>query len=441
MSKRFGLTACLLVLLLVVSAQQALNFADVDKKSYELYTQQKWAELIDFADEARSHGIDFFYLQARTGIAYYNLEKYRRASDFFLNAWENDKNFEWLQEYLYYSLVYSGRPSEALKHAQNFTENMKQEIGFAPKKLTRIAVEAGYTFNPDFDDLTQSDNHETVGVGNNYGEAFYLKNYHFESVDVSHRIAPGVSINHSFTFLGINREEQVYWGELYMFPINNKQMQYFINPVFVAGNNWYVSTSANLIWGDYSYYAGGINKEKYFYSNTEYFRDMILTASIWFHSGNFSPGVEIDYANFNNKWFGQYSAWVTYYPLSNLNLYFTPRVYFKSDNETGFGFNTFGFSGGAQLGPLHFTGQYLRGEMVNFIEPAGYVAGNFPGRSEQKITGSLYFPTGKKYQFVVRYINQDVFETYNVYTNGTISNSMEYKYIKHTITAGLSWNF
>jgi hypothetical protein len=56
--------------------------------------------------------------------------------------------------------------------------------------------------------------------------------------------------------------------------------------------------------------------------------------------------------------------------------------------------------------------------MVNFIEPAGYVAGNFPGRSEQKITGSLYFPAGKKYQFVVRYINQDVFETYNVYTRG-----------------------
>jgi hypothetical protein len=122
-------------------------------------------------------------------------------------------------------------------------------------------------------------------------------------------------------------------------------------------------------------------------------------------------------------------------------LYFTPRIYFKSDNENGFGLNTFGFSGGAQLGPIHFTGQYLNGEMVNFIEPAGYVAGNFPGRSEHKITGSLYFPVGKKYQFVVRYINQDVFEMYNVYTNGTISNSMEYKYIKHTLTAGISWNF
>jgi hypothetical protein len=82
MSKRFGLTTCLLVLLVAVSAQQKLNYADVDKKSYDLYTEQKWAELIDFADEARSNGIDYFYLQARTGIAYYNLKKYRKASDF-----------------------------------------------------------------------------------------------------------------------------------------------------------------------------------------------------------------------------------------------------------------------------------------------------------------------------------------------------------------------
>ena len=441
MSKRFGLTGFFMIFLLVASAQQKLNFAEVEIKSYALFEQQKWAELIDFADEARHQGIDFFYLQARTGIAYFNLKKYRKAADFFLKAWENDKSAEWLQEYLYFSLIYSGRTPEALKHAQYFTENMQQKIGFKPKKLTRIAVEAGYTFNPDFDDLTQSDNHEMAGVGNNYGEAFYLKNYHFESVDLSHRVAPAVSVNHSFTFLGINREEQVYWGELYTFPINNKQMQYFVNPVFVAGKKWYISTSANLIWGKYAYYAGGFNNKKYFYNETVNFSDMIFTGSTWFHSGNFSPGIEIDYANFNNEGFGQYSVWTTYYPLSNLNLYFTPRVYFKSDKENGFGFNTFGISGGTQLGPLHFTGQYLRGEMVNFVESAGYVAGNFPGRSEQKITGSLYFPVRKKYQFVVRYINQDVFETYNVYTNGVISNSMEYKYIKHTFTAGMTWNF
>ena len=86
-------------------------------------------------------------------------------------------------------------------------------------------------------------------------------------------------------------------------------------------------------------------------------------------------------------------------------------------------------------------GKYLNGDMKNFIESAGYVVANFPGRSTYKFMGSLYFPFAKKYQFVVRYINQDVFEKYQVYTNQQPSNSMEYKYIKNTLTAGISWNF
>jgi tetratricopeptide (TPR) repeat protein len=77
----------------------------VDKTSYELYLQGNWKELIQYAREAREQGIDFFYLQARTGIAYYNMKKYRTASDWFLKAWENDQSLEWMQEYVYYSLL------------------------------------------------------------------------------------------------------------------------------------------------------------------------------------------------------------------------------------------------------------------------------------------------------------------------------------------------
>src|SRR5680860_2827 len=107
MSKRFGLTGFLLLILFVVSTQKKWNYPEVDKKSYELFQQQKWHELIQFSDQAREHKIDYFYLQARTGIAYYNLKKYRKSTEYFLKAWKNDQSFEWLQEYLYYSLVYS----------------------------------------------------------------------------------------------------------------------------------------------------------------------------------------------------------------------------------------------------------------------------------------------------------------------------------------------
>jgi tetratricopeptide (TPR) repeat protein len=440
MSKRFGLTTCLLVLLVAVSAQQKLNYADVDKKSYDLYTEQKWAELIDFADEARSNGIDYFYLQARTGIACYNLKKYRKAADFFLKAWKNDQSFEWLQEYLYYSLVYSGRSVEASKYAAQFSVPVKVKINYQNMKPLRAALEIGYSFNPDFDVLSNRSFDEELNVGSDYGEAFILKNYHFESVDYSHQLAPGVFLSHNFTHLGINREEQVFWGERNSFPVDISQNQYFINPTFVLGRKWYVSPSANVIWGKSNLVLGNYDPNT-FYSTTVKFSDFIFSTSTWGHFGNFAPGAEVNFANIYNDGFTQLSGWLTVYPLSNTKLYFTPRVYFKSDKENGFGYNTFGISGGAQLGPVHFYGQYLTGDMKNFIEPAGYVVANFPGRSKQKIMGSLYFPVAKKYQFVVRYINQDIIEKYNVYTSGTITNSLEYKYIKHTLTAGISWNF
>lgn len=440
MQKRIGITSILLLFLLASAAQKKLSYIEVDKKTYELYEQQKWADLIEFSAEARKQGINFFYLQARTGIAYYNLKKYRKSTEWFLKAWENDKSFEWLQEYLYYSLVYSGRLAEASKVANKFSVSFKQKIHYQKMKPLRASVEAGYSFNPDFDKLSNSSFDEDLNVGNNYGEAFFLKNYHFESLDFNHQIAPGVGINHNFTHLGISREEQIFWGERNSFPINIKQNQYFINPWFVVGNKWYVSPSATIVWGNSDLVLGDYYPNT-FYGTTIKFSDFIFSTSTWTHFGNLSPGVEVNQANIYDEGFTQFSGWITYYPLSNVNFYLTPRVYFKSDSENGFGYNTFGISGGVQLGPVHFYGQYLNGDMKNFIEPAGYVVANFPGRSKQKIMGSIYFPFDKKYQFVLRYINQDVIEKYKVYINTVPSNSLEYKYIKHTLTAGISWNF
>jgi hypothetical protein len=443
MQKRIGLIVLFITFLLAVQAQQKLNYPEVDKVSYELFLQGKWGELIDYAKEARRQDIDFFYLQARTGIAYYNLKKYRIASEWFLKAWKNDQSFEWLQEYLYYSLLWGGRASEAYKIAGSFSPGMQDKIGFSEKKITRIGLEFGYTFNPDFESLTETSHGQQADVGEDYGEAYYLKNYHFETFDLSHRISPGISVNHNLTYVGLNREQRIDWGSANSFPMKTNQFQYYLNLQFVLGKKLYVSPSLSTIWGNYDLFLGGFsgNQMKMFYNSSYRFSDFVFSTSVWSHFGSFSPGAEINLANITNQNFTQLSAWLTVYPLSNLNFYFTPRIYIKSNTEKGFRFNTFGISGGAQLGPVHFYGQYLNGEMENFIEPGGYVVSNFPGVSEQKFSGSLYFPAGKKYQFVLRYLNQDVTETYKVYTDLVESNSLKYNYMKHTLTAGISWNF
>jgi hypothetical protein len=443
MSKRIIIISFFLVLLSGVYAQQRMNFIDTDKKSYELFEEQKWYELIKYSTEARKQGIDFFYLQARTGIAWYNMGKYRKAAHWFLKAWANDQSFDWLQEYLYYSLVFSGQKMEANNYASDFSNLMKSKINTKESGIFRLAYETGYSFNADFEDQKTHAFNEEVNLGDDYGEAYFLNNYSFHSFDLSHRVSSKLIINHNITYIGVNREAIVDWGGQTNSPIKINQFQYFINPVLLIGKKINVSPSMNIIFGNSDIYAGLLNSNssKEFSLTKTTYNDVVFSTALWSNYGNFSPGMEINAGNINASKFLQMSSWITFYPLSNANLYFTPRVYFKTGtNNESFGWNAFSFSAGAQIGPIHLFGQYLFGNLENFIESAGYVVANFPGKSDRKIMGSIFLPLGKKNQLVFRYINQNIIENYQVYTEGYKSNTLEYNYLKHTLTGGISWN-
>jgi hypothetical protein len=80
MSKRIGIITLILILFTAANAQEKLNYSSADKQSLELFQNKKWTELIQFSAKVRKSGMDFFYLQVRTGIALYNQKKYRIAS-------------------------------------------------------------------------------------------------------------------------------------------------------------------------------------------------------------------------------------------------------------------------------------------------------------------------------------------------------------------------
>lgn len=445
MYKRLRIIVILLIMIGTVSAQKKLSTIEVDKKSYELFKQKKWKELIHLSKEARNQGINFFYLEARTGIAYYKQKKYRIAAEYLLRVWEKDKSFEWLQEYLYYSLLLGGRYAEASKVAVDFSSRFQEKIGYENPKVTRFAFEGGYGYNADFDKLKNSHIGDEIELGEEeYGEALIFNHYHFESIDLSHRISPDFSVNHNLTLIGMNREQQVNDVSTNSLTSNTLQFQYYINPHFLLGEKIHFSPSLNLIMGSLTYLSGSSDySSARSYYETEYsYSDHILSASVWSHYGNFSPGAELNLSDIDDMTFMQLSTWFTYYPLSNVHLYFTPRVYFKSGAGQDFGINTLGISGGLKLGRLHIHGQYLKGDMENFIEPGGYVVSNFPGKSEYKYTGSLYFRLAKQTYLVGRYINQNVIEKYQTYTyDDTEIESIKYDYIKQTLTLGLSWYF
>lgn len=444
MSKRTIIASFFLILFSVMHAQEKFNYTEANSKSYELFLNKSWSELIHYSHEVRKQGIDFFYLQARTGIAWYNLERYSRASDQFFRAYRNEPSFDWLNEYLYYSLLGSGRQAEAIKYASRFDPDLKNKIGLKEKGIINLSLETGYGINTDYESLISRDFSTEVNLGGDYGEAYITKNYSFQSLDISSRPAPGLSLNQSISYLGLNQKAIVDWGDQNSADLHTSQFQYFINPVWVAGKKLNVSSSLSLIFGSRDIFVGGLtNNSSRFFTNTKSsFSDAVFTTELWSVFGPVSPGIEINAGSVNDSNILQLSSWLNIYPLGNTKLYFTPRVYFKAGEETGgLAFNSIGIAGGFQLGKVFFSGQYLKGEMKNFIESNGYIVNNFAGKSDQKISGSLYFPIGRKYQFVLRYINQNMTDQYTVYTNGIVSNSAEYRYHKQTLTGGISWKF
>jgi tetratricopeptide (TPR) repeat protein len=443
MSKQIAIAFLLIIFQFTSKAQEKLNYAGVDKQSYQLFLDGKWAELIQYASEARKQGIDFFYLQVRTGIAWYKQGKFRNAAPWFLKAFNSDKSFDWLQEYVYYSLVSGGRELEAARYTNSFTDAVKAKIGYRNLGLRHLAYEYGYSFNPDFKYLKVYDFSTEINLGADYGEGYFLKNYNFHSVDLSHRINSNLILNHNLTYFGVNKEAVVSWVGQTNSPIKINQLNYYISPVFVLGEKLKISPSLNLLFGKGEVYAGkiGANSEKKFTTSMISYNDFVISTVAWNDFGNFSPGIEINACQINETKFVQASSWLIWNPLSNPSLYFTPKIYFKTSEQNDIGWNAMSVSGGAKLGKFYLTGQYLFGDMENFVESAGYVVSNFTGISDWKLMGSIYFPVGKKHQFVLRYINQQITEKYQAYTGGFKSKSLDYNYLKQTITAGMSWNF
>jgi hypothetical protein len=444
MSKRITIICLFTIFLTAAKAQEKMTIVEVDQKTFQLFQEKKWSELIQYSDEARKQGIDFFYLQVRTGIAWYNQGKYRNAASRFLKAYETDQSFDWLQEYVYYSLIFSGRELEAYKYFPSFSTAEQAKIGIRKNALTHLGYEFGYSSNPDFESLKTRDFSTETNLGEDYGEGYFLKDYSFNSLDVSHRLGQNLTINHNLTYYSANREAIVDWGGQTSSPIKINQFNYYINPVWIIGKKLNISPSLNLIFGKGDLYAGGltVNSEKKYTLSKSTYNDAVFSTAAWSDFGNFSPGLEVNAASINDSKFIQLSSWISWYPLSNSKLYITPKVYYKGvSGGKGFGWNALSISGGARLGKVFVSGQYLFGDMENFIEADGYLISNFAGTSDRKIMGSLYFPTGKKYQFFMRYISQNITEKYQVYTGGFKSTSMDYNYIKQTITAGISWNF
>jgi len=117
---------------LPLTAQE--TFREVDSSSYALYKAAAWDSLADFGTNAYAEGYDYYYLNLRTAIAFYELGNYAAALRFFERAYRNNSSDPVLKEYLFWSNYHLLHELEASRWYRLLDDSVRQGIPFRPKR-------------------------------------------------------------------------------------------------------------------------------------------------------------------------------------------------------------------------------------------------------------------------------------------------------------------
>jgi hypothetical protein len=144
-SKNRYLVIVFLFLPAVLNSQRVLDYQIADSLTYSYYLAGKWDNLIALGDSAIENNIDYKHLRQRMGYAYYSEKRFYEAKYQFEKALAFDRYDQFTLEYLYFSLLYSGKESYAGNLIPSMSKDLKESLKlrtFSPVK----SVEFEYNF-------------------------------------------------------------------------------------------------------------------------------------------------------------------------------------------------------------------------------------------------------------------------------------------------------
>lgn len=370
-----------------------------NEKSATLYEKSQWKELIKLSKEEIKKGNDFYNLRIRTGIAYYELKKYRLAIPHFKKALQFDKNEAVTLEYLYYSYLFSGQESEALYlYKQN--ENALVKVKCKTAQLIKsIYTEGGVKlYDP-----------ETKGIDP-------MKFFH---IGISHQISPSLNIYQGYSHLSQNISfyKEEYNGG------NGAPKNWILTNDTYYQNEYFIRASIRISEGLMflpAYHNQDIKNNE---SNYALFAGVTKNGRLIQLHGAFS------YSRINKFFQQQSTIGIIIYPLGNLNLYL--QTDYTLHNQMGSQSDIFNHKLGSKITKstwLELT--YEWGGMKNFVDMDAFYIQNVNDIIETKIGTTLIQKIKNKHSLLFGYVLEN---------KKAINTSASYKY--HTLFAGIILKF
>ncbi|MCX6296159.1 MAG: hypothetical protein NTX97_08835 [Bacteroidetes bacterium] len=209
------------------AAQDTLNSASVEQKSYQLYLDKNWPELIKYGNTAVKNGVDYFYLEMRIGIAYYERKNYCLAEGYFKKALKYNSNDASAQEYLYYCYIFTGRFEAARMFSKQFGEELAKKTGTNTlSKIGFVMVEGG---SKKTDSTSYYDRVKKTNTN-------YFDNATYYQFGINHYIKNSTSVFHALTYF----KQKSFLG-------TNRQLQYYLKFSIPLKKDWLISPAIQLI--------------------------------------------------------------------------------------------------------------------------------------------------------------------------------------------------
>ena len=439
MYRRLILTFTIVLFAGYLYGQDTLNYPVIDRYTYRYYTHKQWDKLIKLGNQSLRKNIDFYYLQVRMGIAYFEAKRYLKAIKFLENAYKTDNSNTVVQETLYWSYVYSFMYNDAARLYDNLDDAVKAKIDYKQHFVQTMSLNYSYGNNRNFNTLS---NDKLLSENAVYAERRVLKNEHVFIFDLLQPVGNGIFISHNLSLINLNYQKTIsdFVNKDLQVDLKTSQKQYHIQAAIPLGKRWLLSPATTLLWGYVQDYVlptpNGTNTSPRVNNNFTKFLFSSTINKTWARWGN---QINVSISNLDSISNFQLGNRVNIFPFQNKKLELSADFQLKSDtNRNPTIVKTF-------LLTTHFKyfsvyGFYTLGNIHNFSEMNGLFVYNQNETITTQFGGgvSVYL---NKLQINVNLIQQQLTDSYVLHENTGSDTEKNYKFDVLLIKGGLLWQF
>lgn len=190
------------------------SFKEVDSISYHLYNEKNWQELSQYGIASSEKGYDYYYLNVRIGIAFFELKDFEMAKIYFEKALKNNSSSIFVKEYLFWCYSDLEDISEAQKIYHSLPDSIQKRMNYQPSRIVDyIYTEGGIKIS----------NNKDVSDNLMYGR-----------VGINHKFSPRFNVYQQYSYM----QKNAIFGEM-------KQNKYFLLPSINLNKKWTISASLN----------------------------------------------------------------------------------------------------------------------------------------------------------------------------------------------------